>query len=171
MILPIIFSFAFCFATQANETVSQQPQDKIGSSLQSMTSFAKNSLITNTDLAKKEFAYEEEQPNVKVEDQYKTAVYRDIFFTINESALINQALDYYKQGKKMYPSEPKKSYKVEKVEKVRKPLIKLSSVMYKTSEMWSVFTSVGKFSDDTPSVKNFEITGISKDEVEFTAQI
>lgn len=173
MILHIIFAFIFIFSSQAEESMqSNQPSQKELSNLQSMTSFAKNALITSANLAKKEFNMEDESAPVKVEDKFKTSAYKDIFFTTNESALISQALDYYKQGKRMYSNEPQKQYnKPEKVEKVRKPLIKLSSIMYTSKNSWAVFTSIGKFSNQNSTVNDIEITGVSKDEAEFTTTI
>jgi len=169
MILHMLLFFCiFLFNANAEDRPNNDIPQQTLNNLQNMTSFAKNALITNTNLARQEFGMNDTDAptNTKVEDQYKTNAYRDIFFTTDESASISQALEYYKQGKKMFPSDVIKQ--TQKVEKVRKPLIKLSSIMYNTKDSWVVFTSIGKFNSKNASVAGIDLTGISKDEAEFT---
>lgn len=170
IIRTLLLSSIFAFATQAQETNPQKTATQLNTSLQSMTSFAKKSLVSGTELAKQEWAVEDEIVHAKpvlVEDKYKTSSYSDIFFSKNDSALINQASEYFKEGKKMFIPKPKeKRYINKKVEHVRKPLIKLSSIMYSSPEMWSAFTSIGKFNNKTTSLSKFSVLGISRQEIE-----
>lgn len=182
MMVYVYILCGFLFLTNARGADLEGSQLSQGdlNTLQGLTSFAKNALIQNTNLAKSEFGIEDEQPpkppvnknvgqDIVPDDQYKTGAYRDIFFTPKESALINQALDYYKQGKQMFTKA--RQYKIEKVEYVRKPLLKLSSIIYDGNNAWTAFTSAGKFKNNDYKRGNIEVTGISRQEVEFTLPV
>jgi hypothetical protein len=138
-----------------------------------MLTFAKNALIENTNIAKNEFdikddeKIQEESPNFDA--KYNTTDYRDIFYTTQDSALVNQALDYFLQGKVM-KAKPRK-FITQKVQNIKKPLVQLSSIMYNNESFWTVFTNIGKFTYTKPFVDNIRITGISSSEVEFTIPI
>ena len=138
-----------------------------------MLTFAKNSLIENTNIAKNEFdikddtKIQEESPNFDA--KYNTADYRDIFYTTQDSALVNQALDYFLQGKVM-KAKPRK-FVTQKSQNIKKPLIQLSSIMYNNESFWTVFTNIGKLTYTKPFVDSIRITGISSSEVEFTIPI
>ncbi len=138
-----------------------------------MLTFAKNALIENTNIAKNEFdikddeKIQEESPNFDV--KYNTTDYRDIFYTTQDSALVNQALDYFLQGKVM-KAKPRK-FVTQKVQNIKKPLVQLSSIMYNNESFWTVFTNIGKFTYTKPFVDSIRIAGISSSEVEFTIPI
>ena len=138
-----------------------------------MLTFAKNALIENTNIAKNEFdikddeKIQEESPNFDA--KYNTTDYRDIFYTTQDSALVNQALDYFLQGKVM-KAKPRK-FITQKVQNIKKPLVQLSSIMYNNESFWTVFTNIGKFTYTKPFVDSIRITGISSSEVEFTIPI
>ena len=138
-----------------------------------MLTFAKNALIENTNIAKNEFdikddeKIQEESPNFDA--KYNTIDYRDIFYTTQDSALVNQALDYFLQGKVM-KAKPRK-FITQKLQNIKKPLVQLSSIMYNNESFWTVFTNIGKFTYTKPFVDSIRITGISSSEVEFTIPI
>jgi hypothetical protein len=138
-----------------------------------MLTFAKNALIENTNIAKNEFdikddeKIQEESPNFDA--KYNTTDYRDIFYTTQDSAIVNQALDYFLQGKVM-KAKPRK-FITQKVQNIKKPLVQLSSIMYNNESFWTVFTNIGKFTYTKPFVDSIRITGISSSEVEFTIPI
>jgi hypothetical protein len=147
-----------------------------------MLTFAKNALIENTNVAKNEFEIKDDDKNTAIKDsekiqeespnfdaKYNTAEYRDMFYTTQDSALVNQALDYFLQGKIM-KAKPRQ-FVTKKVQNIKKPLVQLSSIMYNNESFWTVFTNIGKFTYTKPFVDSIRITGISSAEVEFTIPI
>jgi len=138
-----------------------------------MLTFAKNALIENTNIAKNEFDIKNDEKiqeeSSDVDAKYNTADYRDIFYTTQDSALVNQALDYFLQGKVM-KAKPRK-FVTTKLQNIKKPLVQLSSIMYNNESFWTVFTNIGKFTYTKPFVDSIRITGISSAEVEFTIPI
>lgn len=138
-----------------------------------MLSFARNALIENTQLVKDEFGVKDNAPQTEEngDTKYNTADYRDIFYTVEDSALVNQAFDYFKQGKKMKKVSQPRQKAFQKVQNIRKPAIQLFSIIYNNESSWTVFTNIGKFTYTKPRVNSINITGISSSEVEFIMPI
>lgn len=140
-----------------------------------MLSFAKEALIASTQLAKDEFGIQNATPTksdeeIGVDKKYNTPEYRDVFYSVNDSALINQALDYFKQGKRMKKVSPALA-PMRKVQTIRKPILQLHSIMYNNPSSWTVFTNIDKFTYTKPTGDSVSITGISNSEVEFIMPI
>ena len=150
---------------------------QIGSAL----SFAKSALIENTELAKSEFGISEKEnkkntvkeiiteENMKADPIYNSPQYRDIFYSIQDSALINQAIDYYHKGKTMTVKSRK--FITQKVQISIKPIIHISSIMYNDPSYWLIFTNIGKFSHSNPIIQNIRIIQNSSNEAEFMIPI
>jgi len=161
-----------------NNPVQSQDIKQLGGAI----SFAKSALIENTELAKIEFGMSDTQKSqpkpqpqtqeittsdvVKFDPTYNTPQYRDIFYTPQDSALVNQALDYFTNGKKMIV-KPRK-FIVEKIQVAIKPIIHVSSVMYNDPTYWVIFTNIGKFTYAKPSIGEVKISESSNNEIEFT---
>ena len=163
---------------QANENPLQtQDIKQLGSAI----SFAKNALIDNTELAKVEFGISDTQKTqvksqiqpqeiisedaVKFDQAYNIPQYRDIFYTPQDSALVNQAIDYLAKGKKMVV-KPRR-FIIEKTQIAVKPIIHISSVMYNDPTYWIVFTNIGKFTYAKPSISQIKISESSNNQIEF----
>lgn len=171
MLKILILYFLVFLNANAQEQSSKNTNN---SDISKMLSFAKESLIANTQNTKIEFGIKdepskEEKQQFTLEQKYSTQEWRDIFLSQQYSTLINQAYDYHKQGKKM--NLKKESFKTEQVEKVVKPLIAISSLMFNTTEHWTVFTNIGKFTYKKPFIKDIKITGISTSQVELIVPI
>ena len=165
---------------QANSNPLQtQDITQLGGAL----AFAKSALIENTEIAKLEFGMSDTQklqakPKPQIQPQeiitneavrfdptYNTPQYRDIFYTKQDSALVNQALDYFTNGRKMIV-KPRK-FIIEKFQIAVKPIIHVSSLMYNDPTYWVVFTNIGKFTYAKPSVGEIKISQSSNNEIEF----
>lgn len=148
---------------------ASQPTAEDVSKVSKMLNFAKNALVESTSQAKTEFGIEDDKPDDKpidTEKKYQTVDYRDIFYPVNESSLITQAYDYFKQGKKMQV-KPEAMQRMEKANAIITPIIRLSSVMYGDATHWTIFTSFGRFTYKKPFVGDVKVIGISSSEVEF----
>ena len=160
---------------QANNNPMQtQDIKQLGSAL----SFAKSALIDNTELAKVEFGMSDtprsqtihpqeiiSEDAVKFDPTYNTPQYRDIFYTPQDSALVNQALDYLVKGKKMIV-KPRR-FITHKTQIAVKPIIHVSSVMYNDPNYWVIFTNIGKFTYAQPSIDEIKISESSNNQIEF----
>ena len=161
---------------QANNNPMQtQDIKQLGSAL----SFAKSALLENTELAKVEFGMSDTQkPQAQIQSQeiisedavkfdptYNTPQYRDIFYTPQDSALVNQALDYLAKGKKMIV-KPRR-FITQKTQIAVKPIIHVSSVMYNDPNYWVIFTNIGKFTYAQPSIGEIKISESSNNHIEF----
>ncbi len=163
---------------QANKNPLQtQDIKQLGSAI----AFAKGALIQNTEIAKEEFGISDKQlksqkeqntqkevvieEGAKLDQIYNTPQYRDIFYTPQDSALINQAVDYHIQGKKMLTKTRK--FIIQKVQVVTKPIMHVSSVMYNDPSYWVIFTNAGKFSYTKPVIDGIRITESSNSAIEF----
>lgn len=160
-----------------NNQLQAQDIKQLGSAL----SFAKSALIDNTELAKAEFGMSDTQKpqakpqiqsqeiisedTVKFDQTYNTPQYRDIFYTSQDSALVNQAIDYLAKGKKMIV-KPRR-FIIEKTQIAVKPIIHVSSVMYNDPTYWVIFTNIGKFTYAQPSIGEIKISESSNNQIEF----
>ena len=160
---------------QANSNPLQtQDIKQLGSAL----SFAKSSLIENTEIAKAEFGMSDSQkPSnkpqpitvdepVKFDPSYNIPQYRDVFYTPQDSALVNQAVDYFSKGKKMIV-KPRR-FTTERTQITINPIVHVSSIMYNDPSYWIVFTNIGKFTYAKSSIDGIKISESSNNAIEFT---
>lgn len=163
--LMIFYILCIFFNTFAEDIKNNIDVQKVND----MLSFAKNALIENTALAKKEFNMEEQAPAEEDDSIYNNAEHRDIFFNAEDSKMVNKALDYFKKGKLL--NFEKKESPTKKVQIIKKPLLRLSSIMYNNTSMWTVFTNVGKFDNNKPFSGNIKVLNFSNTEIEFSIPI
>ena len=166
------------FLQSNSNTLQTQDIKQIGSAI----SFAKSALIENTELAKVEFGMSDSQKTnlaksqiqpqeitiddtVKFDPSYNIPQYRDAFYTPQDSALVNQAVDYHSKGRKMIV-KPRR-FTMQKSQVTTNPIIHVSSVMYNDPSYWIVFTNIGKFTYAKSSINGIKISESSNNEIEF----
>ncbi|MFT4967493.1 MAG: hypothetical protein ACI9CD_000500 [Candidatus Deianiraeaceae bacterium] len=168
------FLLMVCSAMAQDISMQAEQVQKAGN----MLDFAKNSLIYNTSIAKEEFGVVDAgAPVVKTVDRgeidydqkYDSVDFQDIFYMPKDSALVNQALDYFQSGKKMKVKA--RMFSTKKFERIVHPLIQVSSIMYNDETKWTVFSNLGKFTYTKPYIDDINITGISSAQVEFVIPI
>ena len=168
----LIVLFLFIFVNVQGASESNQANEIAQAT--KMLSFARDALVETTQLAKDEFGIKDNVPPTEADDgneKYNTAQYRDIFYPLEDSVLVNQAFDYFNQGKKMKKVSQSRQKTFQKVQNIRKPAMQLFSIIYNNESSWTVFTNVGKFTYAKPRVNSINITGISNAEVEFIMPI
>lgn len=169
-LLDSMFWLSFLFLTFSSAFAVETTQVDFNKAT-GMLNFAKQSLIESTKQTKEEFGINDDKSKQKassitLEQKYSSAEFRDIFFKPQESSLIVQAHEYFKQGKKMY-IKSQNITEIEELERTIKPILRLSSLMYEGTQQWVVFTNIGKFTYRKPFINDVKIIGISSDEVEF----